>query len=314
MTYLTTNRLASIGGSSGQFLLLLVIISLSTVSRDAAAQPHFVEWDIEAVVFNITDPQNVFPEVRLGDPVRGAMRYNASGIPYSDAPDGAGYLHSPYFVVAEMLIENPRTGSDIEFVPRLEEGLTFVTVGDNVLVSAEEPSDALDAVQLVLPPGGGPAEQLAVVFVHLEAPADRLTGHGLPTQLELDDWPLALISFTDFAVTAIDAQITSLTPVNIPIVPGDYDGDADADAGDYTVWSILHGQGEVLDADGSGNGEIDAADYVVWRDNLDAASAPNQTAPVPEPTGVAIGLLSLIGASAWRTIPAKRRQDSLSAG
>jgi hypothetical protein len=294
-----------IGTNCVHIPFLLVIVGLNTAIREASAQPHFVEWDIEAVVISITDPQNMFSEVRLGDPVRGSMTYNAGGIPYSVDPElGAGYLHSPYFVVAEMLIENPRTGNDIEFVPRLEEGVTFVTVLDNVKISAEEPSDALDALQFVLPPGGGPTEQLGFVLVHLEAAANRFTGHGLPTQLSLDDWPIAQISFTDLGVTTIEAQITSLTPVNIAILPGDYDGDADVDANDYTVWSVLHGQAEVLDADGSGNGDIDAADYVVWRNAIIPSATSSVQPPgdafviVPEPS-----LLALLASGALMAIP-----------
>jgi hypothetical protein len=115
-----------------QIPILLAVVGLSTFCGNSIAQPHFVEWDIEAVVFRITDPQNLFPEVRLGDPVRGSIRYNVNNVPALDHPE--------------------------------------------------------------------------------------------------------LGTFYD--TSTIEAQINQLTPVNLPIVPGDYDGDADVDAQDYTVWSI----------------------------------------------------------------------------
>ena len=44
----------------------------------AAAQPHVLKWDIEATVYSITDPHKVFPDLRLGDTVRGTMAYNVN--------------------------------------------------------------------------------------------------------------------------------------------------------------------------------------------------------------------------------------------
>ena len=52
---------------------------------------------------------------------------------------------------------------------------------------------------------------------------------------------------------------------------GDYDGDGDVDAFDYTTWRQTFGNAVApagSSADGNRNGVIDAADYTVWRDNL----------------------------------------------
>jgi hypothetical protein len=248
-------------------------------------------------VFRITDPQNLFPEVRLGDPVRGSIRYNVNNVPALDHPElGTFYLHAPSFTVAEMVIENPRTGTDIEFTPVQEFLLTSVFVFNDTPATGEL-SDALYLTQGVQPPAG--IEMATSVDVSLEAPPDRLQGTGLPSQLDLDDWPVALIGFGEWlGARTIEAQINKLTPVNLPIVPGDYDGDADVDAQDYTVWSISHSAFEFstefvefgLDADGSGNGVIDAADYVVWRDNLPMAVA-DPAANVPEPSTLILAAL-----------------------
>ncbi len=90
------------------------------------------------------------------------------------------------------------------------------------------------------------------------------------------------------------AQIfASLGTIEIRKLPstlaGDYDADGDVDGADYVAWQNNFGSTTALGADGNGNGVVDAADYTIWRDNFAFSTATS----VPEPTSLALGLLSL---------------------
>ena len=89
-------------------------IFAAVVCHNATAQPpQIVRWDIKATVIDIVDPLNLFPDVRLGDPVRGMLKYDVS------VPIDAGYISSvyyePWFDVTHMIIENPRNGTELAF-------------------------------------------------------------------------------------------------------------------------------------------------------------------------------------------------------
>jgi hypothetical protein len=270
------------------------------------AQPHVVKWNIEATVISITDPHKVFPDIRLGDLVRGSLSYNLNSFFYDVGNDSGFYPHAPTFPVTEMVIENPRTGIDLEFMrePRYD---------PQVYVFNDEEFDdenTIFTVQPVRVPEGAHPTWTPIVQVYLEGPSDALASHHLPPQLNLDDWPIALIGFSNRIATAIsdtliDAEIHSLTPVIVPMVPGDFDADGDADADDYAVWRSTFGSTEWLDADANGDSQIDAADYVVWRNNVvqiaglgpAGGSSPNAVSPhgspenAPEPAPDALLLI-----------------------
>ena len=84
----------------------------------AAAQPHVLKWNFEATVYSVTDPHKVFPDLRLGDKsAPGTLAYNVNANRlWDDFFFGtAYYFHGATFPVTEMVIENPRTGVDLEF-------------------------------------------------------------------------------------------------------------------------------------------------------------------------------------------------------
>ena len=78
MTYRPTNQSAPICTICGQIFLITAIAAQSVLCTRAAAQPHVLKWNIEATVYSITDPHKVFPDLRLGDNVRGTMAYNVN--------------------------------------------------------------------------------------------------------------------------------------------------------------------------------------------------------------------------------------------
>lgn len=53
---------------------------------------------------------------------------------------------------------------------------------------------------------------------------------------------------------------------------GDFNGDGNIDAADYTVWRDAMASGEALAADANNDGDIDTLDYNIWRENFGAAS------------------------------------------
>lgn len=78
-----------------------------------------------------------------------------------------------------------------------------------------------------------------------------------------------------------------------PVV-GDYDGDGDVDADDYTTWRNAFGQGgPSLPADGNGDGIVNAPDYTIWRDAF-----AQQPLAVPEPIAAVLALVAT--APGWR--------------
>jgi hypothetical protein len=77
-------------------------------------------------------------------------------------------------------------------------------------------------------------------------------------------------------------------------LPGDYDGDEDADGSDFLAWQRTLGSTTALAADGSVNDVVDAADLTVWRDNFGRVTptVTSATTAIPEPASL---LLAMFG-------------------
>jgi hypothetical protein len=73
-------------------------------------------------------------------------------------------------------------------------------------------------------------------------------------------------------------------------LPGDYNGDEDADGADFLVWQRTLGSATELAADGSVNDVVDAADLTVWRENFGRTVpvSTSATQAVPEPNAAAL--------------------------
>jgi hypothetical protein len=288
----------------GRSALLLAVVSLCALCGEASAQPHVLKWNFEATVYNKADPHTLFPDVRVGDNVRGTLAYNVNanrtwdefffGVAY--------YFLGPTFPVTEFVVENPRTGIDLEF--KLDETNDYSGVylemfetdsGDEVDLFY---TDGRALVPVPVPEALKEDFKYPTLEFWLEGPRGNLTSPKLPTELDLDDWPIATISFYNSffqfsSHTRIEAEIYSLTPVPFETVPGDFDADGDADARDNTIWRSTFGYTEanedIMDADADGSGVIDAGDYVVWRHAVSALAqmpVPADASPVsvPEPS------------------------------
>lgn len=103
---------------------------------------------------------------------------------------------------------------------------------------------------------------------------------------------LSDISFRLDPFTEIDSEV-SISNIQLGFLllgyDGDYNGDGQVTAADYTVWADTFGSTTDLRADGNGDGEISAADYTIWADNFGAGTS----ASVPEP-GTLAGLAVLL--------------------
>lgn len=80
------------------------------------------------------------------------------------------------------------------------------------------------------------------------------------------------------------------------VLPGDFNGDLVVDAADYTVWrDNLNASDESLIGNaGDGSGVVDQGDYDIWKYNY-GASVPASATAVPEPAGVGLMAIALLG-------------------
>jgi hypothetical protein len=194
------------------------------------------------------------------------------------------------------VIENPRTGNEFYLAQDIESaGLPW---------SAAVLNDGVDTAVLDL--AGGIARQTAGaepgnLFLDFIGPATNFPGATLPTELNLEDWPLVEFEYSaydpqgngEFIISEqLAAEIYSLTPIDTPFQPADYNYDDIVDSVDLFAWTASFGNTVDLYADGNLDGSVNAADYVLWRKAYEQSiamietpedSAAGSHAGVPEP-------------------------------
>ncbi len=97
---------------------------------------------------------------------------------------------------------------------------------------------------------------------------------------------------------------------------GDYNGDGQVDAADYTIWRDSNGQSGIsLPADGSGNGTVGPEDYDVWKANFRGQDPPgggSSSIRAPEPTAavsMSVGILMLCARRFGYVVPSGRHEE-----
>ncbi len=87
---------------------------------------------------------------------------------------------------------------------------------------------------------------------------------------------------------------------SLVVAPGDFNGDGNVDAADYTVWRDTLGSVNDLRADGNGDLVVDGGDYAIWKSKFGinyGLGAGNDGAPgiaVPEPATYVIFLVGML--------------------
>jgi hypothetical protein len=280
------------------------------LSAVATAPPQMVRWDIDATIITKDDPANIFPDMRLGDPVRGTLMYDTareSACYNFDCWLGIAeqYEHPRWLNVVSMTIENPRTGAEFSFVHDLEAHWADVEVGD------DDQENWLVAAQSVVSPSRLFTGETPVVMVGFGRAPQEVPDLSLPTELDLDDWPFAKMVFADLYFedvggTRLEAEIYSLTPVPVSMLVGDFNYDGEVNQADHSDWRSSFGSTEDLYADGNVDGVVDAADYVVWRNVVSQAANTVTFGSVPEGTGM---LPAATGIAAMAALQANRRRS-----
>jgi hypothetical protein len=277
-------------------LHVLSVLCGSYISAEACTAADIRSWAFEATVIHIDDPKMLFSDVRLGDTVRGTFGYDLDYRPPLPGEEFWDYTFPGWFQGLRILIENPRMGVELRYLPHTDYYIAVAT-DDYPFFGGS----LVQFWQQVTPPLPGLATTIFIDFAGKESVDEP----RLPTAYNLDDWPTAVVTLgADSGVNGLTAQIHTLTP----IAPGDFDLDDTVDADDYAVWRSTYGPTGFSEADWNRNGTVDAADYVIWRNNAGATSGANQAAVAPEPTTAALGLLFLARAGlAHRRTPNRAR-------
>jgi uncharacterized protein YjbI with pentapeptide repeats len=291
-------------------VLLLTLLAADLAPQASAEPPMMLRWEIEATIISKDDPNGIFPDVRLGDPVRGTLMYDAARESdcYSLACWLGGrdqYVHPRWLEVVSMLIDNPRTGGEYRFTMDLTGNWADLLVGVE-LVDVDVEEYFVVAAQSVISPSPLFTGETPVVLIGLGKVPPEMLDFSPPTELNLDDWPYAKLVFADLNLedvggTRLEAEIFSLTSIPVPSLAGDYNYDGAVDGKDYYGWKSSYESWTELYADGNGDGIVDAADYVVWRDNVVTGGSvaavtepPVTTVAAPEPGTLPLAMLAVV--------------------
>jgi hypothetical protein len=237
-------------------LCYLSVLGIAQCCRQAVAQP-VLRWEIEATIIEFRDSHMLLPNVRLGDPVRGFLSYNLATPPDEPDPNEVSYIHDTGFAVGGMVIENPRNDTEISFAPYYCGDCSIVTVSNDVndeFLMTE--AGSVGVIQSVFAPGG-PAGDEAFLVLGLIGSPNVLADTTLPTSFNVNDWTDSALTFVvdldPESATYVFASIHSITPVEPPKVPGDFNASGIVDTADYVAWR-----------DGLGT-TTTQTDYDTWR-------------------------------------------------
>jgi hypothetical protein len=144
-------------------------------------------------------------------------------------------------------------------------------------------------------------------FEQLE-PRQLLAVTNLPitNSPDVQQMPSVAVDPNDAKHVVVAYMDYSLTPP----LPGDYNGDRNVDAADYTVWRDTLGSTIDLRANGDNTGasagKIDQADLIVWKANFGQMTGNGSSAitAVPESASILLAALGFLGLAIYcgRTI------------
>ncbi|MEM9659702.1 MAG: hypothetical protein AAF961_15180, partial [Planctomycetota bacterium] len=205
---------------------LTVFALLALFSPNQGAVGQILRWEITAgQVVYVSDPEGALGDVRLGDQFRGSffldlqMPLDLSPLDEEDLEFGVMYRGDLNMAGASFRVPNARSGDDFEFDaweanPDSEYGAGVVTEIDFELFNA--PFDwfflfyPFEVVAVATGPSPASVET-ALIFGFIGP--NVLTDWSLPTEINLEDWPLATAQLR-VGDALVDAEIYGLRPLD----------------------------------------------------------------------------------------------------
>ncbi len=132
--------------------------------------------------------------------------------------------------------------------------------------------------------GGGYMPALNDLITIISAPGGVLGAFAEVNQ------PAGMPAGLLFDVDYNDIQFVRLRVVSAPIYSADFDLDGDVDSDDLKAWRSSFGVNDGADADD--DNDSDGADFLAWQQQLGSVPAAPAADAVPEPGGVAMGLVT----------------------
>jgi hypothetical protein len=141
------------------------------------------------------------------------------------------------------------------------------------------------------------------VTSYLEAVRGGATDNGLAilSSSTADGWQIHLNGSPDADLRPKLIVVSGTIPVVNPGLPGDFNGDGNVNAADYTTWRDhlggthnLNGNG---DETGASGGLVDQADYSLWKANFGSSGSGGGvgSSAVPEPSSLAMFAAAVFG-------------------
>lgn len=208
--------------------------------------------------------------------------------------------------------------------------ITSTSVRSGGLLAPGDGIGALSVGNLSLNPGSTIQMQLAgttagVTFDRLVVTQGATLGGTLQVVLEnsyqpaagdsydLLDWGFRNSTFSSVSLPALSSGLTWTTTqlyttgtITVVGAAGDYNNNGVVDAADYTLYRDVLSTSTSLPNDTT-PGTVTAADYTVWQANF-GQGGQSAAATVPEPTAIAVVLISLLTTSRIATRSVGRRQ------
>jgi hypothetical protein len=285
----------------------LLSVAVAALLMDHVAQPAVAEvlhWEVTGRVAEVSDPDAIFGNVLVNDPVRGYFCYDTSLEP--DLFFGLAFYMGEFSPTGPvMVVDNPRDQSELEIRLPVAGGEPIYVVGNDFDdPDRNETNDFVSVEYLAEPPPGYQGTDPIVIFSFVGE--DPIDDFALPTDLDLQDWLMAEIVFSDASADdvlhygEILAEIQTIRLVEPVGNPGDFDGDGDVDGQDFLCWQ----RGDSLHP-------FDAADLADWRAyfGVGQISSGASSSTIPEPAAWILLALGTTAAMFRGFVVAPRRTD-----
>lgn len=134
--------------------------------------------------------------------------------------------------------------------------------------------------------------------VGFDGPSLANLGNVFPSALDLDGLDQLLLA-SGWSMPGGGGGDFDLIINSVAILEGDYNGDQVVNLADYTVWRDNLGAASLPNNETASIGTVDQADYVAWKSNFGAVAAAASIRvgqqSIPEPSGLLLVVASIVG-------------------